>query len=111
MQKPSKAPFNATLIVTAICAALAGIFPVDILGQLTSMGALLAFALVCFGVLLLRYKQPSLHRPFKTPFMPWIPIAGTLTCVVQMFFMPGVTWMQFFYLDDSWMLDLLWLWD
>ena len=74
---------------------LAGIFPVDILGQLTNMGALLAFAIVCFGILVLRYKQPTLHRPFKTPFVPWIPLAGTLVCLIQMFAMPGVTWMQF----------------
>jgi APA family basic amino acid/polyamine antiporter len=74
---------------------LAGIFPVGILGQLTSMGALLAFAIVCFGILLLRYKQPTLHRPFKTPFVPWIPLAGTLVCIIQMLALPGVTWVQF----------------
>jgi APA family basic amino acid/polyamine antiporter len=73
---------------------LAGIFPVGILGQLTSMGALLAFAIVCFGILVLRYTQPTLHRPFKTPFVPWIPLAGTLACVAQMILLPGVTWFQ-----------------
>jgi len=54
----------------------------------------MAFAIVCFGVLVLRAKQPLLHRPFKTPFVPWIPLAGTLTCVFQMFMLPWVTWMQ-----------------
>ncbi|MBI2812277.1 MAG: amino acid permease [Candidatus Melainabacteria bacterium] len=88
-------PFFATAVVTTVCMILAGIFPVDILGQLTNMGALLAFAIVCFGILVLRYKQPNLHRPFKTPFVPWIPLAGTLVCLIQMFAMPGVTWMQF----------------
>jgi APA family basic amino acid/polyamine antiporter len=88
-------PFLATILVTLVAMALAGIFPVGILGQLTSMGALLAFAIVCFGILLLRYKQPTLHRPFKTPFVPWIPLAGTLVCIIQMLALPGVTWVQF----------------
>ncbi len=88
-------PFLATILVTCVCMGFAGIFPVEILGQLTNMGALLAFAIVCFGILVLRYKQPTLHRPFKTPFVPWIPLAGTLICVVQMIVMPGVTWVQF----------------
>jgi APA family basic amino acid/polyamine antiporter len=90
-----RTPFNATLLVIGICMALAGIFPVAILGQMTNMGALLAFTIVCFGILVLRYKQPTLHRPFKTPFVPWVPLAGTAACLVQMFAMPAVTWMQF----------------
>ena len=63
---------------------LAGLFPVGLLGKMTAMGALLAFAIVCFGVLILRYKQPTLHRPFKTPFVPWVPLAGTLVCLLQL---------------------------
>jgi APA family basic amino acid/polyamine antiporter len=73
---------------------IAGLFPVGILGQLVSMATLLIFAIVCFGVLVLRYKQPSLHRPFKVPFAPWIPLIGTLVSVAQMFFLPAVTWLQ-----------------
>ena len=88
-------PFFSTILVTLACMIIAGIFPVAILGQLTNMGALLAFAIVCFGILVLRYKQPTLHRPFKTPFVPWIPLAGTLVCIIQMVVMPGVTWLQF----------------
>ena len=90
-----RTPFFSTVIVSIVCFVLAGIFPVGILGQLTCMGALLAFAIVCFGILVLRYKQPTLHRPFKTPFVPWIPLAGTIACVIQMIFLPGVTWGQF----------------
>jgi basic amino acid/polyamine antiporter, APA family len=88
-------PFFSTILVTLVCMLFAGIFPVGILGQLTCMGALLAFAIVCFGILVLRYKQPTLHRPFKTPFVPWIPLAGTLICIIQMIALPGVTWVQF----------------
>jgi basic amino acid/polyamine antiporter, APA family len=89
-------PFFTTVLVTLACMVFAGIFPVGILGQLTSMGTLLAFAIVCFGILVLRYKQPTLHRPFKTPFVPWIPLAGTVACIIQMIALPGVTWMQLF---------------
>jgi APA family basic amino acid/polyamine antiporter len=73
---------------------ICGFFPVGILGQLVSMGTLMAFGIVCFGVLVLRYKQPSLHRPFKVPLFPWIPLIGTLACLVQMLALPSVTWIQ-----------------
>lgn len=90
-----RTPLFTTCVVTILCLVLAGIFPVGLLGKMTAMGALLAFAIVCFGVLVLRYKQPTLHRPFKTPFVPWVPLAGTLACVAQMVLFPGVSWMQF----------------
>lgn len=90
-----RTPFNSTCIVMLGAVVLGGLFPVGLLGRMTAMGALLTFAIVCFGVLLLRYKQPTLHRPFKTPFSPWIPLAGTLTCVVQMILFPAVSWQQF----------------
>jgi APA family basic amino acid/polyamine antiporter len=90
-----RTPFFATLFLAAIGVLLAGFFPVNILGQLTSMGALFVFGMVCFGVLILRFTQPSLHRPFKTPFTPWVPLLGTLGCLFQMILMPGVTWLQF----------------
>ncbi|MBS0621141.1 MAG: amino acid permease [Verrucomicrobia bacterium] len=87
-------PFFSTCVVAAAAMVLAGIFPVGILGQLTSIGTLLAFAIVCFGILVLRYTQPALHRPFKTPFVPWIPLAGTAACIFQMVALPAVTWLQ-----------------
>ena len=95
ISKRFQTPFFSTMIVALVSLILAGIFPVGILGQLTCMGALLAFTIVCFGILVLRYKQPTLHRPFKTPFVPWIPLAGTIACIIQMIFLPGVTWVQF----------------
>jgi basic amino acid/polyamine antiporter, APA family len=94
VHKKYHTPFVNTLILTCFGMLLCGIFPVSILGQLTSMGTLMAFAIVCFGVLLLRYRQPSLHRPFKVPFFPWIPLAGTLACLIQMIALPAVTWIQ-----------------
>ncbi|MGR3973187.1 MAG: amino acid permease [Candidatus Rhabdochlamydia sp.] len=90
-----RTPFYTTLIVAAVAMGIAGFFPVGILGQITSMGALFVFGMVCLGVLVLRFTQPTLHRPFKTPFTPWIPLLGTVACLLQMFMMPLVTWIQF----------------
>jgi APA family basic amino acid/polyamine antiporter len=89
-----RTPHFTTWFVTGLGILLAGFFPVAILGALTSMGALFVFGMVCFGVLLLRFTQPTLHRPFKTPFTPWVPLIGTLACFGQMVLMPGVIWLQ-----------------
>jgi APA family basic amino acid/polyamine antiporter len=91
-----RTPFFTTMIVMLMGMVLAGFFPIGILGQLTSMGALLVFGMVCFGVLILRFTQPMLHRPFKTPFTPWVPLLGTLACLAQMIMLPGVIWLQMF---------------
>jgi basic amino acid/polyamine antiporter, APA family len=65
-----------------------------LLGELVSIGTLLAFAIVCAGVIVLRYKRPELHRPFKTPFFPLIPVLGVLTSVGVMSFLPVDTWLR-----------------
>jgi APA family basic amino acid/polyamine antiporter len=87
-------PFFSTVLLTVVCMVVSGLFPVSILGNIVSMGTLLVFGIVCFGVLLLRYTQPNIKRPFKTPFFPWVPALGTLACVAQMVLLPGVTWVQ-----------------
>jgi basic amino acid/polyamine antiporter, APA family len=87
-------PFFATIITTAAAAVVSGLFPVDILAELVNMGALTAFAIVCLGVLVLRYKQPDLKRSFKVPLFPLIPILGTVTSIALMTFLSGATWVQ-----------------
>ena len=94
IHKKTHTPLFSTILITLVAMIIAGLFPVGILGQLVSMGTLLVFAMVCFGVLILRYKQPSLHRPFKVPFAPWVPLIGALASIIQMLFLPGVTWLQ-----------------
>ncbi|NDD58874.1 MAG: amino acid permease [Chlamydiae bacterium] len=94
LNEKTQTPLFTTVVVTLVAMIIAGLFPVGILGQLVSMGTLLVFAMVCFGVLILRYRQPSLHRPFKVPFAPWVPLAGTVASVAQMLFLPAVTWIQ-----------------
>ena len=60
------------------------------------MGTLLAFAIVCTGVLILRRVEPDTLRPFKTPGMPWVPIIGTLICLYLMSGLPLATWIRLF---------------
>lgn len=87
-------PFHNAMIFTVVGVVVSGIFPVDVLGALVSMGALMAFAIVCLGVLILRYTQPKLHRPFKVPLGPLIPALGFLIVLLQMVVLPGVIWIQ-----------------
>jgi basic amino acid/polyamine antiporter, APA family len=88
-------PLFTTILVTVIGMCIAGLFPVGILGQLVSMATLMAFAIVCLGILILHYTQPNLKRPFSTPWKPWIPLIGTFVCFGQMILLPAITWVQF----------------
>ncbi len=87
-----RTPYVTTAITGVVVALVAGLFPIAVLTQLTAMGTLLAFVMVCMGVLVLRRREPHLNRPFKTPGMPWVPIAGALICFAQMVGLPGETW-------------------
>ena len=84
---------HITTMVTglAVCVA-AGFTPIGILGELVSIGTLFAFVIVSIGVLVLRYKQPNLERPFKTPFVPVVPIASALVALLLMAGLPLETW-------------------
>jgi APA family basic amino acid/polyamine antiporter len=87
-------PVAATLLTGALAAALAGVFPLGLLGELVSIGTLLAFAIVCGGILILRRIAPAAHRPFRTPWVPFVPIAGVVSCTVLMLSLPGSTWVR-----------------
>src|ERR1043166_2288049 len=73
-----KTPYITTAITGIVVALVAGLFPIATLTQLTAMGTLLAFVMVSVGIWILRRTNPEIHRPFKTPFMPWVPILGAL---------------------------------
>ncbi|MCI5050094.1 MAG: amino acid permease [Rickettsiales bacterium] len=73
-------PYVNTIFVGVIVAVAAGLTPISVLGDLVSLGTLSAFTIVCISVLYLRYTQPDLERPFKVPFMPFIPILGIGCC-------------------------------
>lgn len=86
---------HITTIVTGIIAAIfAGLFPIGILGELVSIGTLLAFTIVCLGVIVLRYTRPDIPRPFKTPLFPWVPILGAGISLLQMLSLPWDTWLR-----------------
>lgn len=86
---------HITTILTGVCVAItAGLFPIGVLGHMVSIGTLLAFVIVSLGVLVLRYREPNIERPFKTPGMPVVPILGAVSCFYLMLGLPGVTWLR-----------------
>jgi len=89
-----RTPWVPTVITGAVVAVVAGLFPIGVLTQLTAMGTLLAFVIVCGGVLVLRRRAPELHRPFRTPGVPWVPVLGALICLSQMAGLPLETWLR-----------------
>jgi APA family basic amino acid/polyamine antiporter len=89
-----KTPYVGTLITGSLAALIAGLFPVTILGELVSIGTLLAFTTVCIGVLVLRYTRPDIKRHFKVP-APWfVCLAGALICTGMMVSLPPDTWLR-----------------
>jgi APA family basic amino acid/polyamine antiporter len=87
-------PHIGTLITGVIAAFFAGVFPIDVLGELVSIGILLAFTAVCAGVLILRYTMPETPRPFRVPFAPVVCTAGVLMCLGLTLFLPHDTWIR-----------------
>ena len=75
-----KTPHVSTVITGVFAALIAAVFPLDLLADLISIGILLAFAVVCIGVLVLRYTRPDEHRPFRVPWAPFTCVLGTLVC-------------------------------
>jgi len=89
-----RTPYLSTIYTGIAVAAFTGLFPIQILGQLVNIGTLLAFVLVCGGVWMLRHTRPDLERPFKTPWVPVVPILGILTCLGLMATLPLDTWIR-----------------
>ncbi len=85
-------PSASTWIVGLIALVIAGFFPLGLLGELVSGGTLAAFATVCIGVMVLRSRSPELDRPFRTPFVPLVPILGAGATIYMMLQLPALTW-------------------
>ncbi|HZX79244.1 amino acid permease [Lysobacter sp.] len=85
-------PHKATMLVTLVALTLAAFFPLSVLGDLVSMGTLIAFATVCIGVLILRRTRPDLPRAFRVPFAPVICLLGAASCLALVGFMGWYNW-------------------
>jgi APA family basic amino acid/polyamine antiporter len=93
-------PYITSIVVGCFAAFLAAFFPIGFLGELVSLGTLLAFSIVCLGVWVMRVKQPDLHRPFRTPLVPLVPIGGVLVALALMFSLDAQAWIGF----GSWLI-------
>jgi len=89
-----KTPYVSVVLAGGLAATVAALVPIDVLGEMVSIGTLLAFVIVCVGVQVLRRRLPRLHRPFRTPCVPFVPVAGALTALLQMAMLPGGTWLR-----------------
>jgi len=91
-----RTPWAGTLITAGCAGLVGGLFPIGLLGELVSMGTLLAFALICGGVFFLRIRHPGLPRPFKTPLWQVTAPLGVLACLYLVFSLPRDTWIRLF---------------
>lgn len=89
-----KTPYRSNLFFMVFTGALGGFLPITQLGHMTSIGTLLAFVLVCVGVMILRRTQPDAPRAYRTPLVPLVPILGILTCLAMMVSLDGETWLR-----------------
>jgi APA family basic amino acid/polyamine antiporter len=94
VHKKFKTPYISTIITGSVAMIIAGVLPIGILGELVSIGTLLAFIIVCISVLVLRKSKPDIERPFKTPWVPLVPILGASICFLQMIALPLDTWLR-----------------
>ena len=91
-----RTPYISSITVGLFVAVFASVVPIGILGELVSIGTLLAFVIVCAGVWILRKRRPDLHRPFRTPLVPLVPILGIVISFALMAALPLATWMRLF---------------
>ena len=94
IHKKFRTPWKTNLFFLFFVSVFAGFIPISDLGHMVSIGTLLAFALVCLGVLIMRKKMPDAPRSFKTPFVPFVPIAGIIICLALMYSLPNESWLR-----------------
>jgi APA family basic amino acid/polyamine antiporter len=87
-----RTPWRSTILIGLFVICLAGFLPIDALLHLTNIGTLLAFVIVCAAVLIMRRKYPHAERPFRCPWVPFVPVMGILSCLLLMFSLPAENW-------------------
>jgi APA family basic amino acid/polyamine antiporter len=89
-----KTPYKSNLVFLVFVGIFAAFVPGDVVGDMTSIGTLFAFALVCIGILILRKSDPNTPRPFRTPWVPFVPILGAAVCVLMMLGLGKDNWLR-----------------
>ncbi len=89
-------PYKANIVILIIVGLFAAFVPGDIVGDMTSIGTLFAFVLVCVAVIILRKKEPNMAREFKTPLVPLVPILGVIACLLMMVGLGWTNWLRLF---------------
>jgi basic amino acid/polyamine antiporter, APA family len=87
-----RTPWKSTILTGLFVASMAGFIPLSILAEMTSIGTLFAFVIVCGAVIVMRRTNPEAERPFRAPLVPLVPILGILTCLLLMFSLPAANW-------------------
>ena len=90
----TQTPAKSNLLFMVFVSLFAAFVPARVVGEMTSIGTLFAFILVCIGVWVMRKKMPELPRAFKTPMVPLVPILGIGVCLFMMVFLPMDTWIR-----------------
>ncbi len=88
-------PYVTTIITCIIVAIVAGLTQIQVVGEMTSIGTLFAFVVVCSAVIVLRIQRPDAHRPFRVPAGYTFPVLGILSCLWLMLSLPVITWVRF----------------
>ncbi len=91
-----KTPYKANVAILIIVGAFAAFIPGDIVGDMTSIGTLFAFVLVCISVIILRKREPDMKREFRTPWVPFVPILGIIVCLAMMYGLGWPNWLRLF---------------
>lgn len=91
-----RTPYKANMIILVLVGLFSAFVPGDVVGDMTSIGTLFAFILVCAAVIILRKRDPELHREFKTPLVPLVPILGIIVCAAMIFGLGWTNWLRLF---------------
>ena len=94
VHKKFQTPYKSNLLFAVFVSLFAAFVPVHVVGEMVSIGTLFAFVLVCVGVMVMRKSDPHTPRPFRTPWVPFVPIAGIIICVLMMVSLPLDTWIR-----------------